>query len=362
MPSNRFGNYFTFTTFGESHGPGIGVVIDGCPSGLTVDCDRIQDELKLRKPGKAFTSPRNEEDQLEVLSGLYENKTHGAPLAFFVRNKNHHRQSYDSIKDLLRPGHANFTYQKKYSHYDPYGGGRASARETLARVIAGSIAKQFLETQKIFVMSYVSSIGSFSVNQLLTHYDKEALKRRNLSPFFTLMDQESEIKDLFENLKNEGDSIGGIVHTVTSHLPIGLGDPIYQKLEALLGYAFLSIPGTKGVEFGLGFNSANLKGSFFNDQFLKKNETISLKTNYSGGTLGGISNGEPIDCKVCFKPTSSIKIPQQTFDHLGNEKLLDYGSSARHDPCIAIRGCLVTEAMAAIVLADCLLANRLTNV
>jgi chorismate synthase len=358
MPSNRFGTYFSFTTFGESHGKGIGVVIDGCPAGLSIDIENIQHELSLRRPGKAFTSPRNEEDRFEILSGVFEGKTTGAPVAFWVENKDQKKEAYQEINQIFRPGHANYTYLHKYGHFDPFGGGRSSARETIARVIAGSIAKQILKTQEIYVLAYLHQVGDVIAEKTPPIYSQSLQEVRNQSPIFAI-DKEQEMKCLIEKMASSGDSIGGIVRLITSNLPIGLGDPVYEKLEALLSYAMLSIPGSKGIEFGSGFSSVYLKGSVANDQFEKIDEAIVLKTNFSGGTLGGISNGSPLDCKIVFKPTSSIKIPQHSFDFSNQPKILDMGPLARHDPCIAVRATIVVEAMAATVLVDRYLSNKL---
>ncbi len=364
MASNRFGTHFSFTTFGESHGEGIGVVIDGCPSDLSIDLEKIGHELSLRKPGKAWTSPREEGDEFEILSGIYLGKTTGAPIAFFVKNRNQKKEAYQSINHLYRPGHANFTYHQKYRHFDPNGGGRASARETVARVIAGSIAKQFLDCHGIKVFSYLDHLGECKSQLKPLSLENRFYKIRNSSPIFSI--DEKEEKKMLDHLafvQQEGDSIGGIVRTITSELPIGLGDPIYEKLEAFLAFAMLSIPGTRGFEFGSGFDLCALRGSQANDLFyLDANQNIKMQTNHSGGTLGGISNGSSIDFRVCFKPTSSIKKIQPTLSLEGTHENLDLGPHARHDPCIAIRGVIVVEAMAAIVIADRLLANRLVHV
>ena len=358
MTSNSFGKYFQFHTFGESHGPGIGVIIEGCPSDIYLNINKIQEDLNLRKPGKLHSSPRKEPDTLEILSGLYEGKTTGTPLTFWVKNQDHKPESYEQIQDIYRLGHANFTYINKYKNYDPRGGGRASARETIARVIAGSIAKQLLEKEGIFILSYLHKAGFIEIDKAPKCYDASLLKIRNSSKFFTL-EKDEHFQQLFEKLSDEGDSVGGIVHVVTSNLPIGLGDPVYEKLPALLGFGMLSIPGCKGIEFGLGFSSSSCHGSFFNDTLIKNEDNLTFKTNHSGGLLGGISCGMPLDFKVCFKPTSSIKKIQTSFNLQQQEQILDYGKEARHDPCIALRAVIVVEAMTACVLIDRLIAKKI---
>lgn len=362
MASNRFGSYFTFTTFGESHGKGVGVVIDGCPSGVKIDLQFIQKELDLRKPGKTFTSPRAEADQCVILSGVYENYSTGAPIALWIENQNQNSKAYEELNHLLRPGHANFTYSNKYQHFDPNGGGRSSARETAARVAAGAIAKLFLDQYNIKVFAYLHQLGSIQTTEKISHLSDELFEKRIQSPFFTIDSTVSFLmKNEIERLQNEGDSTGGIVHLITSELPIGLGDPVYEKLEAQLAFAMLSIPGTKGIEFGLGFFGSTLKGSETNDLFENTNLGIKTSSNHSGGTLGGISTGSSLDLKVAFKPTSSIKKPQSTLSFDGIPSTISTGPLGRHDPCIAIRGVMVVEAMAALVLADRLLANRLST-
>ncbi len=317
MASNRFGNIFTITTFGESHGKGIGVVIDGCPANIEITKEEIQDELEKRRPGKSLlTSPRKESDQVEILSGIFEGRTTGAPIALFIANKDVDSSKYESIKHLVRPGHANQTYLGKYGIFDYRGGGRASARETAARVAAGAIAKKI-----IFPMVVRAELENLDV-----------------------------IKALIEEVMSEGDSLGGVIRCEVSPVIKGLGDPIYQKLEALLGFAMLSIPATRGFEFGAGFGAAKMRGSEHNNLYGCE------------GILGGISSGAPIFFRVAFKPTSSIKKPQMTTNLEGKEELFILPEGSRHDPCIALRAPVIVESMTAIVLADAVLMNRCSKI
>ncbi len=333
MASNHFGTIFKVTTWGESHGKAIGALIDGCPAGLSITEEEINLELSLRAPGNSpFTSPRKEADTVEILSGVFEGKTTGAPISLIIFNTNADSSPYEPIKNILRPGHANFTYLEKYGIFDYRGGGRASARETACRVAAGAIAKKLLKHFDIHITAYIKEIGGINAKD--------------------------QIAQLLEKAKAEGDSLGGIVEVVTSPLPIGLGDPVYEKLEANLAKAFLSIPATKGFEIGEGFHAARMKGSSHNDLF-EISEKIKPSTNHAGGTLGGISTGEPLICKVAFKPTSSIKQPQASVNiSSGKPETLTLPPEAKHDPCVAIRAVPVVEAMTALVLADALLMHR----
>ncbi len=358
MASNFFGQIFRITTFGESHGPAIGVVIDGCPAGLPISKEEIEEDLKRRRPGNPHTSPRKETDEVEILSGIYQGITTGAPIALLIQNKDANSNAYASIQNLYRPGHANFTYLEKYGIFDDRGGGRASARETAARVAAGSIAKKLLQIHHISCTAFVSQIGNISIS--LNSIDLASLQQKTYeSPLFCpdpeiTLAMQKKLKEIQE----ENDSIGGIVSCIAK-LPSGLGDPIYQKLEALLGYAMLSIPATKGFEIGSGFSSCTMKGSEHNDLFeIDSQKKITTKTNFAGGTLGGISTGSPLIFRVAFKPTSSIKKPQETLSLDKKKSTLDLGPPARHDPCVAIRGASVVEAMTALVLADALLMNQ----
>lgn len=324
MASNFFGNIFRVTTWGESHGKAIGVVIDGCPAGLALDETDIQVELTKRAPGiNPNTSPRKEKDQAQILSGIFEGKTTGTPISIIIWNQDVDSSHYEPMKDLLRPGHANYTYLEKYGCFDYRGSGRASARETACRVAAGAVAKKLLAYYDIQVEAYIHSMG-----------DVEAAKKA-------------------------GDSVGGVVEFKVLHMPVGLGDPIYEKLEANLAKAMLSLPASKGFEIGEGFQAAHMLGSEHNDPFIKNQVgEKTMSSNHSGGTLGGISTGLPLIGRVAFKPTSSIAQMQKTIDLEGKEQFFELPAGSRHDPCVAIRAVPVVEAMCALVIADAILLNR----
>ncbi len=356
MASNSFGNIFRITTWGESHGKAIGVVIDGCPAGLEINDEEINLELELRAPGRnPFTTPRKEADLGEILSGVFEGKTTGAPICIMIRNKDQDSSKYAPIKDLLRPGHANYTYLEKYGIFDYRGGGRSSARETACRVAAGAIAKKLLKHHDIFVAAYIKQIGTILAEIDLSdiHLLREATYQDPLfcpDPVASAKMQES-----IEQAKKEGDSLGGIIEFVAMPIPVGLGDPVYQKLEANLAAGMMSLPATKGFEMGSGFKAASMKGSEHNDVFI---EGFKTKTNFAGGTLGGISSGMPLIGRVAFKPTSSIRKEQDTLDLTGEKKKFLLPEGSRHDPCVAIRAAPIVEAMTAIILVDALLQNR----
>ncbi len=359
MGSNSFGTLFKITTWGESHGKAIGVVIDGCPAGLELSEEEIQLELNVRRPGKsAHTSLRNEPDQVEILSGVFEGKTSGAPISLIIYNRDVKSSSYEPIKELLRPGHAHFTYLEKYGIFDGRGGGRASARETACRVAAGAVAKKLLRHFGIEIAAYLKEMGSMKCSSSdLSLYEMRdtVLKSPLFCPDPAL---EKTMIDLLEETKKEGDSLGGIVEVLTSALPVGLGDPVYEKLEANLAKAMLSLPASKGFEIGEGFAAAAMRGSVHNDHFVKEGESVAMETNHAGGTLGGISTGQPLVFRVAFKPTSSIRLPQPTVDIHGQEKIFQIPEGSRHDPCVAIRAVPVVSAMTALVLADALLLQR----
>lgn len=358
MASNQFGKIFRITTWGESHGRAIGVVIDGCPAGLSLDENDINAELALRAPGRALTSPRKEPDQAEIYSGLFEGKTTGAPLSILIKNKDADTSQYEPIKHLLRPGHANFTYLEKYGIFDYRGGGRASARETACRVAAGAVAKKLLAHFDIQVCAYLQTVGQQTMGEL--RGDINQLKQLTLdSPVFCPCAKSSAaIATAIETAQQAGDSLGGVITCITSTLPIGLGDPVYDKLEANLAKAMLSIPATKGFEIGEGFHAASMTGASHNDGFTTHEEKTMPSSNHAGGTLGGISTGLPLLMRVAFKPTSSIKKIQQTVDTDGHAQEFALPTNARHDPCVAIRAVPVVEAMCALVLADAILINR----
>ena len=362
MASNSFGTLFRITTWGESHGKAIGVVIDGCPAGLPLSEDAINAELALRQPGRSeHVTPRSEKDHAEILSGVFEGKTTGAPISIVIFNHDADSSKYEPIKDLLRPGHANFTYLEKYGVFDYRGGGRSSARETACRVAAGAIAKKLLCHFGIQVVSYIKEIGGIAITQPNLSSPEHLKETIVESPIFC-PDSQSEKKIIakLEEAKKEGDSLGGIVETVGFYLPVGLGDPVYEKLEANLAKAMLSLPATKGFEIGSGFASVRMKGSEHNDGFtLDDAGKIITATNFAGGTIGGISTGMPLIFRVAFKPTSSIQKPQKTLhakEKTHEEFKLPSGS--RHDPCVAIRAVPVVEAMTALVLTDSFLMNK----
>ena len=364
MPSNSFGSLFRVTTFGESHGPFIGAVIDGCPAGLPITEKEINVELTLRQPGKTpYTSPRAEKDEAQILSGVFEGKTTGAPIALLIANLDADSSKYEPIKNLLRPGHANYTYLKKYGLFDYRGGGRSSARETVARVAAGAIAKKLIGHFGMQTCAFVSEIGSVAM-QTPDLKNLSSLRKKTLaSPIFCPDAKAAKLMmDAIREVKEEGDSLGGILQGVASGVPVGLGDPVYQKLEANLASAMLSLPATKGFEIGSGFAAAKMKGSEHNDSFVVGPKgVIRTATNYAGGTLGGISTGAPLLFRVAFKPTSSIMKPQKTVSAKGKPAEFQLPPGSRHDPCVAIRAVPIVEAMLALVLADALLMNRLAK-
>lgn len=358
MASNSFGKIFKITTFGESHGKETGVVIDGCPAGLEIDEEYINQALTLRAGGKSnYTTPRKETDDAEIMSGVFEGKTTGAPICIIIKNQDAESSKYEPIKDILRPGHANFTYLKKYGIFDYKGGGRASARETAARVAAGAVALKFLEQNGILVSAYLKQVGNIAATIPASFEILE--KNIMLSPIFCPdIEASSKMTLLIEQVKEEGDSIGGIVEFVILNAVTGLGSPVYEKLEAILASAMMSIPATKGFEIGDGFEAALKKGSEHNDLFVKTEFGIETSTNHAGGIQGGLSTGMPIIGRVAFKPASSIMKSQNSLTVDGKPSIFTLPEGSRHDPCVAIRAVAVVKAMAAIVLADALLCNR----
>ena len=360
MASNSFGHLLRITTWGESHGKGIGVVIDGCPAGLELNADDINAELQRRAPAgdNPYTTPRKEPDQGEIFSGIFAGKTTGAPIAIIIFNQDADSNQYEPIKNVLRPGHANFTYLEKYGCFDYRGGGRASARETACRVAAGAVAKKILAYHQIDIAAYIKSIGKMTMQQDFS--DLSTLKQqRDKSPIYCPeMTAATAMMQAISNAKKEGDSLGGVVEFATARLPIGLGDPVYEKLEANLAKAMMSLPATKGFSMGEGFNASTMRGSDHNDEFYTETGVVKLGSNHAGGTLGGISSGEVLCGQVAFKPTSSIKKPQQSVNLQGEQQDFKLPDNARHDPCVAIRAVPVVEAMLALTLADALLLNR----
>ena len=359
MSHNSFGNLFKITTWGESHGKAIGVIIDGCPAGIDLKTEDINQALSLRAPGRNnLVSPRKEPDMAEIYSGIFENKTTGAPISIIIENKNHDSSQYENSKNLYRPGHANFTYLNKYGVFDHRGGGRASARETACRVAAGAVAQKILDIYSIKIICFLHQVGTISAPQIKITPNIQTNIEAN--PLFTVnQETEQQISDLIETAKANNDSLGGIVKFHILNTPIGLGEPVYQKLESTLAHAMLSIPASKGFEIGEGFNAALMQGSTHNDPFLKDSKKQS---NHAGGTLGGISTGRPLVGQVAFRPTSSIKQTQTTLDLEGNETTFQYPESARHDPCVAVRAVPVVKSMLQLVLADHVLLNQTAQI
>ena len=343
---NSFGERFRFTTFGESHGKALGCVVDGVPAGIKIDETFIQEQMDRRKPGKnIYATARNEGDKVEILSGVFEGKTTGTPISMVIFNENQKSRDYTNVKDLFRPGHADFTYYHKYGIRDYRGGGRSSARETAARVAAGAIAKLLLNELNIKIQSGICEVDGIKSS----HTDFEFAKT---SEIFSLdKNKEDFQKEAILNAKNNHNSVGGVALVNVQNCPIGLGEPIYFKLDSQIANAMMGINAVKGVEIGDGFESANKKGLENNDEI----RANGFKTNHSGGILGGISNGEDINVKIYFKPTPSIFLKQETIDINSNE--VDCELKGRHDPCVAIRGSIVAESMMALVLADMLLLN-----
>lgn len=360
MASNSFGNLLKMTTWGESHGKAMGVVIDGLPAGLEINELEINQQLEKRQGGKTpWTTKRSEPDLAEIYSGVYEGKTTGAPLSIIILNEDKQSSAYTSMNRLYRPGHASFTYHKKYGHFDPVGGGRASARETVCRVAAGAVAKKLLKIYDIEVLAYISSIAHIQISEELDSFD--VLKQKVYSSPIFCPDKktsQSMIHEL-EKVIEKKDSLGGVVSLTTTKLPIGLGEPLYLKLEAMLAQAMLSIPASKGIEFGLGFKSSEAFGSEHNDLLdTSAPEEPKFLTNHSGGILGGISNGMNLLLKVAFKPTSTIGTLQKTFDFDHNPITYTPAKNSRHDPCVALRAPPIVEAMAALCLADAVLMHK----
>ena len=354
MAGNTFGNIFKITTFGESHGAALGGVIDGCPSGIEINLDLIEKEMQRRKPGQSsIVTQRKEEDSVTFYSGIFEGKTTGTPIGFLIHNNDQKSKDYSHIKNTYRPSHADYVYEKKYGHRDYRGGGRSSARETASRVVAGAIAKQVLKSVKI--TAHVSSVGNIIVDK---HYSLLDFNNIEKNPVRCADPQSAvEMENYIKEIRKEGDTIGGVVSCVIENCPIGLGEPVFDKLHAELGKAMLSINAVKGFEFGSGFNGTKLKGSEHNDSFSSDGKT---KTNNSGGIQGGISNGMDIYFKVAFKPVATIMKSQKTIDSKNNE--VEMKGKGRHDPCVVPRAVPIVEAMSALVILDYYLLNKTYNI
>jgi chorismate synthase len=353
MAGNTFGNNFKVTTFGESHGPALGGVIDGCPPGITLDLKLIENEMQRRKPGQSsIVTQRKEEDTVTFYSGIFEGKTTGTPIGFLIHNIDQKSKDYSHIKETYRPSHADYVYDKKYGHRDYRGGGRSSARETACRVVAGAIAKQIIKEIKI--TAFVSSVGEIKIDKDYNSLDFSNIEKnpvRCADPNVAV-----EMEKYIKEIRKEGDTIGGVVTCIIENCPIGIGEPVFDKLHAELGKAMLSINAVKGFEFGSGFNGTKLKGSEHNDSFESNGTT---KTNNSGGIQGGISNGMDIYFSVAFKPVATIMKSQKTIDSNNNEVVMS--GKGRHDPCVVPRAVPIVEAMSALVILDYILINNIYN-
>lgn len=363
MAGNSFGTAFRITTFGESHGAAIGVIVDGCPAGLPIDEQFIQLELDRRRPGQSkIVTQRNEADAVKILSGVFEGKSTGHPIMLLIENEDQRSKDYSHIAKSFRPSHADFTYQSKYGFRDYRGGGRSSARETAARVAAGAIAKMLLHTEGVVVNAYVSQVGHIATNQSYKDLNFNQIE----STPIRCPDLETAVRmiDLIQEVKKAGDTIGGIITGVVRGCPVGLGEPAFDKLHADLAKAMMSINAAKGFEYGSGFAGIEMRGSQHNDVFYAEKDDNSTKiktrTNHSGGVQGGISNGEDIYFRVAFKPVATIIPAQESVNEAG--ETIEVVGRGRHDPCVVPRAVPIVEAMTALVLADHLLRNRLAKV
>ncbi|PCH96373.1 MAG: chorismate synthase, partial [Bacteroidetes bacterium] len=349
MPGNSIGQAFRLTTFGESHGPAMGGVIDGCPSGLEIDLEFIQDELDRRRPGQSkIVSQRKEIDEVEFLSGIFEGKSTGAPIGFTIPNKDQKSKDYDHLKDVFRPSHGDYTFQTKYGHRDYRGGGRYSARETVSRVVGGAIAKLLLSKEKIKIHAYVTQVGDIKLDKCHKDLDLSTIE----DSIVRCPDKEVANRMIarIEEVRKAGDTIGGVVTGIVTGIPVGLGEPVFDKLNADLAKAMMSIPAAKGFDLGWGFEGLGMLGSEFNDSFYNDKGKIRTNTNYSGGVQAGISNGEDIYFQVVFKPVSTIMKKQMTVNSKGEE--VEVSGKGRHDPCVLPRAVPIVEAMAALVITD----------
>ena len=357
---DSFGQLFRITTWGESHGGGVGVVIDGCPSGLPLSEDDLQYELDRRRPGQSkITTQRKESDTARILSGVFEGRTTGTAISVMVSNEDAKSHAYDHLKDLYRPSHADFTYDQKFGFRDWMGGGRSSARETVGRVAAGVIAKKLLYNwSQIQTIAWVEQI-----HEIKASVDKKTVDKKQIEASIVRCPDPETSTDMIEfihKVRKSGDSVGGIIRAVVRNVPAGLGEPVFDKLTADLAKALMSLPATRGVEFGLGFDSVKLKGSEHNDAFVMREGTIRTNTNRSGGIQGGISNGEDIDLRVSFKPTATINFEQDTVTRDGRAVKLK--AKGRHDPCVLPRAVPMVEAMINLVLVDHYLRNQKSRI
>jgi chorismate synthase len=350
VPGSTFGRILTITTFGESHGPAIGVVLDGVPAGLSLAEGDIQKELNRRRPGQsAITTPRDEKDKVEILSGVFDGLTTGTPIALLIRNEDKKSGDYENLKSLIRPGHADWTYGAKYGYRDWRGSGRASGRETAARVAAGAIARKLLAARGVSIVGYSIEIAGVRARRI----DHDEIEKNPVRA--PDAEAAAEMIARIEEAKAEGDSVGGVVEVVASGCPSGLGDPVFDKLEALLAHAIMSVGAVRGVEIGAGFEAARMRGSAYNDEPYSDAGRMRTRTNNAGGIAGGISNGMEIVIRAAMRPPASISRPQRTLDSSGESVMVEI--AGRHDPCIVPRAVPVLEAMTALVLADCLLVQ-----
>ncbi len=356
--SNSFGNIFRLTSFGESHGPAVGGVIDGFPAGIEIDEEFVQSELNRRRPGQSLlTTPRKENDRVEFLSGIFEGKSTGCPIGFIIRNQNQHSNDYDNIRNVFRPSHADYTYTQKYGLRDHAGGGRSSARETIARCVAGALAKLALKQLGVQIYAYTSQVGDIALSQDYKHYDPALIEQNNVR----CPDPEiaARMAKKIEEVKAEGNTIGGIITGVIKGCPVGLGEPVFGKLHAALGQAMLSINAVKGFEYGQGFAGVSQTGKMQNDLFFNDNGRINTHTNNSGGIQGGISNGQDIYFRVAFKPVATLLMEQETVTVNGEDTVLK--ARGRHDACVLPRAVPIVESMAAMVILDYYLLNKTTR-
>jgi chorismate synthase len=358
MSGNSFGNRFKLSSFGESHGKAIGGVIDGCPAGFELNLEAVQDALDRRKPGQsAIVTQRKETDKVEFLSGIFDGKTTGAPIGFVILNQDQKSKDYNHIKDIFRPSHADFTYQEKYGIRDYRGGGRSSARETAVRVVAGAIAQQFLTSLGVEINAFVSAVGSIKIEESYEDLDFEKTEQTVVRcPDLVLAQQMIES---ITTIKKSGDTIGGTVSAYITGVPTGWGEPVFDKLHARLGFAMLGINAVKGFQYGSGFEGSKMQGSAHNDIFISEAKTVSTNTNFSGGIQGGISNGMPIYFDVAFKPVATILQKQDSID-INGDKVIAEGKG-RHDPCVVPRAVPIVEAMAALVLFDAYLEQKISQ-
>ena len=356
---NTFGTIFRLTSFGESHGKGIGGVIDGMPAGIKIEYDFIQNELNRRRPGQSsIVTPRKENDRVEFLSGIYEGYSTGAPIGFVIYNENQHSSDYNNLKETFRPSHADYTYTQKYGIRDHRGGGRSSARETIARCVAGALAKFVLKELSIDIKAFTSQVGNISLSKDYRQYDLSRVEEN----IVRCPDEKkaAEMIALIDEVRAAGDTIGGVITCVVQNMHVGLGDPVFNKLHAELGGAMLGINAVKGFEYGMGFDGVQYRGSQMNDVFVQKDGRVSTLTNNSGGIQGGISNGEDIYFRVAFKPVATILRDIQTLDKSGAEVILK--AKGRHDPCVLPRAVPIVEAMAAMVILDHYLLNKTKHI